>query len=119
MTAPFGLDENEPSAWARLSKDYNPIHVFPLAARLFGFKGKIAHGNHVVAKGLGAIVKSSPKATQALNRLNGPCWIEVSFRRPVIVPSILSFGMKRVTETADFEVLDQGKVCIEGRAGTL
>ncbi|MDN5874434.1 MAG: hypothetical protein L0H29_08655, partial [Sinobacteraceae bacterium] len=30
--------------YARVSGDYNPIHLYPLTARLFGFKRAIAHG---------------------------------------------------------------------------
>jgi hypothetical protein len=38
-----------PKAWSKGCNDINPIHMTSLAARLFGFPGKIAHGNHVVA----------------------------------------------------------------------
>ncbi|KAL9053239.1 MAG: hypothetical protein Q9162_004906 [Coniocarpon cinnabarinum] len=38
-----------PRAYAACSKDYNPIHVSSLAAKFFGFKSAIAHGNHVTA----------------------------------------------------------------------
>lgn len=52
---PVAIGPNEPSNWAAISKDYNPIHISSVAARGFGFPGKIAHGNHVVAKALHAL----------------------------------------------------------------
>jgi acyl dehydratase len=95
-----------PRPWASLSKDYNPIHVSPLLAKLFGFKQSIAHGNMVLALVMQRAVDNSdtplpggrrgddPRAV--LGKLWGsptaksrPSWLVVDFRRPVFVPSAL------------------------------
>jgi len=77
--------DNDPGLWAGLSKDYNPIHFSALLARMFGFKGKIAHGNHVLAKGLARL----PEGIE----VKGMRTMEVEFRRPVFVPSELDIGL--------------------------
>lgn len=43
------LSARSTRSWASFCKDYNPIHVSPLLARLLGLSGVIAHGNHIVA----------------------------------------------------------------------
>jgi hypothetical protein len=70
----------DPSLWAALSKDYNPIHFSSTLARLFGFKSMIAHGNHVLAKGLAKLDDVDTKGIKSM---------EVDFRRPVFIPSEL------------------------------
>ncbi|KAI9636085.1 uncharacterized protein MKK02DRAFT_26867 [Dioszegia hungarica] len=86
-----------PLGWASLSKDYNPIHVSPFLARLFGFKRNIAHGNLIVGIVMDRAT-SVPRADKgnraraALGRLWSsdqmkPSWLVVEFKRPVFVPS--------------------------------
>ncbi len=41
--------------YARLSGDFNPIHLWPWSARLFGLKRPIAHGMYSVGKVLAAL----------------------------------------------------------------
>jgi len=36
--------------FAAVVADYNPIHLYPWSAKLFGFKRAIAHGMFVAAK---------------------------------------------------------------------
>ncbi len=42
VTLPF--KSNSGRAYARISSDYNPIHLLPITARIFGFRRAIAHG---------------------------------------------------------------------------
>ena len=67
---------DDPSLWADLSRDYNPIHLSSFAARLLGFPGKLAHGNHVAARAL-ALVES------------GGDGVELELRRPTVLPADL------------------------------
>ena len=46
---------SRPPATARVSGDFNPIHVHPLSARLFGFPTAIAHGMWTKARCLAAL----------------------------------------------------------------
>ncbi|WRT67068.1 uncharacterized protein IL334_004034 [Kwoniella shivajii] len=100
----FKMGAAEPGDWAKVSRDYNPIHTSNIAAKLLGFNRKIAHGNHVVAK--------------AIDILSQPCsdqrsWMEVEFRRPVAVPSKLDVRAAEMDEngtTRRWEVWTKGKV---------
>ncbi|NWD68656.1 acyl dehydratase [Pseudomonas gingeri] len=63
--------------YARVSGDYNPIHLTALSARLFGFPRPIAHGLWNKARILAALHAHLPSANIE---------IEVAFRRPVRLP---------------------------------
>jgi acyl dehydratase len=87
------LSRNDPLRWASLCKDYNFIHLSGLAARLFGLPGKLAHGNHVVAKAMHIL-----EGSDGMQERNEPItWMEVQFRRPVVVPSNLLFEAPSTT----------------------
>ncbi len=60
----------------------NPIHMHSLTARLFGFPSAIAHGMWSKARCLAALE----------NRLPGAFTVEVSFRRPILLPATVVFG---------------------------
>ena len=81
------IDETAPSIWAALCKDYNPIHISALVARQFGFAGKIAHGNHAAAMMMESLASLPRSLTQNV-WLNSsrPSFMEVEFRRPMVVP---------------------------------
>jgi acyl dehydratase len=68
--------------YARVSGDRNPIHTSRLAARLFGFRGRIAHGMWSAARCLAALEGRLPDAVTA----------EVSFKRPVLLPARVLFA---------------------------
>ncbi|QXH46322.1 MaoC family dehydratase [Pseudomonas xanthosomatis] len=92
-------DENQPQAlpeatrwyadsdigrrYARVCGDYNPIHLSPLSARLFGFPKAIAHGMWTKAMALAALKGHLPKAGYAF---------EVEFHKPVRLPSEVMLG---------------------------
>jgi acyl dehydratase len=76
---------NDPLKWAALCKDYNFIHLSGVAAKLFGLPGKLAHGNHVVARAMQALEEVD--GGQA--RVRDLTWMKVQFRRPVVVPASL------------------------------
>jgi acyl dehydratase len=67
--------------YAAVSGDYNPIHVHPLTARLFGFPSAIAHGMWTKARCLAALAPRLPDAFT----------VEVAFKRPIVLPARVSF----------------------------
>jgi hypothetical protein len=109
------LSSNDPSLWAELSKDYNPIHFSSIIARLFGFKGKIAHGNHVLAKGIAKLdsVEEGSKGKMSMSM----SWMEVEFRRPVFIPSNLDIEQSRGEEYDQVSLGLKDKVSITARFG--
>lgn len=121
-TLPVSIEFHEPSLWAAVCKDYNPIHISSMAAKAYGFPGKIAHGNHVVARALEAIAKKSQTSASLLDEMSMPLWMEVSFRRPIVVPAKLDFrAMQRLkgTTLAEFEISQNDKVAVNGAIGIL
>jgi acyl dehydratase len=68
--------------FAAISGDRNPIHLHPLTAKPFGFPSNIAHGMWTQSRGLAALV----------NRLPGAFQVDAEFRKPVLLPSTVSFG---------------------------
>jgi acyl dehydratase len=65
-----------------VSGDYNPIHLHPLTARLFGFPSAIAHGMWTKARCLAALEPTLPDAYT----------VEVAFKRPIILPAKVVFA---------------------------
>lgn len=64
--------------YARVSGDYNPIHLSALTAKLFGFPQAIAHGLWNLARTLAALHEHLPAANVE---------IDVEFKKPVRLPS--------------------------------
>ena len=67
--------------YARVSGDRNPIHLNRVAARLFGFPRRIAHGMWMKARCLAAFEGRLPDAFT----------VEVEFRRPLTIPGKAAF----------------------------
>ncbi|MEV0170960.1 MaoC/PaaZ C-terminal domain-containing protein [Streptomyces sp. NPDC050803] len=86
--------------YAAASGDRNPIHLYPLTARLFGFPRAIAHGMWTVARCLAAY--GVPPAAR----------IRAEFRAPVLLPGTVVYG----AENGRFELRgDAGRVHVTGR----
>ena len=64
--------------YAKVSGDYNPIHLSAASAKLFGFPTAIAHGLWNKARTLAALADHLPKANFE---------VTVHFRKPVRLPS--------------------------------
>ncbi|GAA2125037.1 MaoC/PaaZ C-terminal domain-containing protein [Streptomyces synnematoformans] len=72
-------------SYAAASGDRNPIHLHPLAARLFGFRRAIAHGMWTKARCLAALATELP----------GAYAVDVAFRAPVLLPTTVRFRAER------------------------
>jgi acyl dehydratase len=78
--------------YARVSGDWNPIHLAGLLARPFGFPGAIAHGMWTVARCLGWLTGGSP----------GPgARLEVRFLKPLVLPGQVGLHVETPTESGD------------------
>jgi acyl dehydratase len=93
--------------YASVSGDYNPIHIHPLSARLFGFPSAIAHGMWTKARCLAALESRLPDAFT----------VEVAFKRPILLPGKIEFCEGATTGGIDFGVRDpaKGKSHLDGR----
>lgn len=77
--------------YGKISGDQNPIHLYPVTARAFGFPRHIAHGMWTKAKALSSLQ----------NRLPDSFTVEVEFKRPILLPSTVVFG----TEMKDQDII--------------
>ena len=68
--------------YGSVSGDLNPIHVHSLSARLFGFRGAIAHGMWTKARCLAALGPRLPRAYT----------VQVAFRKPILLPGTVEFA---------------------------
>lgn len=67
--------------YAKVGRDYNPIHLSPLPAKLFGFKRHIAHGMWSVARCAALLEPTLAQPPQVL---------EVQFKQPLFLPARVS-----------------------------
>jgi acyl dehydratase len=81
-TAIWRIPKDVGRRYASVSGDVNPIHMNPLAARLFGFPRAIAHGMWLKARCLAALE----------GRLADELTAEVEFKSPLLLPSTVAFS---------------------------
>ncbi|VVE87168.1 MaoC/PaaZ C-terminal domain-containing protein [Pandoraea bronchicola] len=67
--------------YARVSGDYNPIHLWPVTARLFGFPRPIIHGMWSFARALAAVLPADARHLDLL----------VEFKTPLLLPGEATF----------------------------
>ena len=106
-TATWKLPGDLGRRYASVSGDYNPIHIHPLSARLFGFPSAIAHGMWTEARCLAALEPRLPDAFT----------VEVVFKRPILLPGTAEFCEAQNAGGIDFGVRDpaKGKSHLDGR----
>ena len=80
VRAEWRLRDDLGRRYAAVSGDHNPIHLHGLAAKAFGFPRAIAHGMWTKARCLAAL------------RLPDAFVAEVRFKRPILLPSTVTFG---------------------------
>lgn len=82
--------------YAKVGHDYNPIHLAPLAARLFGFKRHIAHGMWSLAHCAALLEAELPAAPSALS---------AQFRQPLFLPGRVTLKFNKSGDAIDFALL--------------
>ena len=80
VTAEWRLRDDLGRRYAGVSGDHNPIHLHGWAAKPFGFERAVVHGMWTKARCLAAL------------RLPDAFTAEVRFKRPVLLPSTVTFG---------------------------
>lgn len=113
------LDVTTPRLWASSCGDYNPIHILPLAAVLFGFPSVIAHGNHVVALAVEeARLKEQERFHEANQILYGrkPFTLDVQFIKPMVLPATfhVAWQVKKNTKGVRLIVIKGDRDCVVG-----
>lgn len=100
--------DGEPESWwvgadigrryARVSGDYNPIHLTDITAKLFGFKQAIAHGMWSKARCLAALDQQLPAEGYS---------VDVTFHRPLFLPSQVLFYSQQLEGKQRFSLFNQ------------
>lgn len=79
----WALPAHEGRAYARVSGDYNPIHLSPWTSRFFGFDRPIMHGMDAVGRALASLERGLERPVDA---------IAVSFKKPIPLPASPCFA---------------------------
>lgn len=90
--------------YATISGDYNPIHLHPISAKIFGFRSAIAHGmfsKALVLSRLGA----------ELSFYTGAFEVDTVFRQPICLPAKTLLSSQSVSN----HVLDFALTSTQGR----
>ncbi|WP_434708468.1 acyl dehydratase [Pseudomonas sp. R1-1] len=87
--------------YAKVSGDYNPIHLSAASAKLFGFPAAIAHGLWNKARTLAALSEHLPKANLE---------IAVHFRKPVRLPSEVTLLASAAGSSGELRLVGAGEL---------
>ncbi len=91
------LSANQGRRYAAASGDYNPIHLYPLTAKMMGFKRHIMHGMWS---------KSRAVAHLAPPEHAGAMTADVAFKLPIYLPSTVTFLSTAADGEARFSMKD-------------
>ena len=94
VAATWRIPDDAGRRYGKVSGDVNPIHLSALTAKAFGFKRAIAHGMWVKARVLGALSGRLPDALS----------LDVSFRKPLFIPSTVTLSTTQAEDGWDFAV---------------
>jgi hypothetical protein len=99
VTATWRLPGDLGRRYGSVSGDLNPIHIHPLTARVLGFPSAIAHGMWTKARCLAALDPHLPARFG----------VEVSFRKPILLPATVQFAERPDEHGIGFAVRGAGK----------
>ena len=85
--------------YAGVSGDRNPIHLYGVTAKAFGFPRQIAHGMWSKARCLAALQPRLPDAFD----------VQVEFKKPILLPATVAFGTDRHADGTEFGLTDARK----------
>lgn len=94
--------------YASICRDYNPIHLYPLTARPFGFRRPIIHGMWTFARCWAELAEFSP--TEELQ-------FTVQFKKPLTLPSRIWLRAVADGDDIDYECrnVDGDRLFLKGR----
>lgn len=96
--------------YAAVSGDHNPIHLYGVTAKAFGFPRQIAHGMWSLARCVAMLAPRLPDAVR----------VDVAFKRPVLLPATVVFGSRQVEQGWEFSLTSprDGSPHLLGRAAS-
>jgi acyl dehydratase len=93
------VPNNRGKKYAKITGDYNPIHMSPLTAKLFGFKRDIAHGFGVLAEAIeySAAIEQAGGTEKQLQ-------VDVVFKGPIYLNSDVHLRQNAQQNASRFDV---------------
>ena len=95
----WDIPESRGKTYAKISGDYNPIHISKWGAKLFGFKRDIAHGFGVLAQALDQLAR-----VDHIPESEYPRTVDVVFKGPVYLGSHVSLKQNKAQDPDRFDV---------------
>lgn len=93
----WDLHQNLGIEYAIASGDFNPIHLHPLSAKMFGFQRHIIHGMWSAGKVLSSLEKQVSESFE----------FTTLFKLPIFLPSSVIFRQNKTDEGFDFDIVDR------------
>lgn len=91
------LAANKGRQYAAASGDYNPIHLYPLSAKLMGFKRQIMHGMWSKSRVVAELVAAD---------YDGLLCVDVAFKLPIFLPASVTLLYNSDEAGSQFELKD-------------
>jgi acyl dehydratase len=99
------VPNNRGKRYAKITGDYNPIHMSPIAAKLFGFKRDIAHGFGVLAEAIEHSASIDMKGMMGnAGGLEQSLQVDVAFKGPVFLDSDVRIKRNKAQDANRFDV---------------
>ncbi|MFC5731289.1 MULTISPECIES: MaoC/PaaZ C-terminal domain-containing protein [Nocardioides] len=92
----WSVPENIGRTYGAVSGDRNPIHLYPLTAKVLGFPRHIAHGMWSKARCIAALENRFPDAVN----------VSVAFKKPIFLPGKVQFGAEQNPAGWDFTLVN-------------
>lgn len=97
QTLPWSLAANLGFEYAKVSGDFNPIHLHILGAKALGFPKHLIHGWYSLSRAIAPIQSS----------LKGAHELYVSFKKPLFLPGKVVSRTQKVEDTVFFDVINE------------
>ncbi len=85
--------------YAKISHDYNPIHLSAISAKMFGFKQAIAHG-------MWSLAKCFSQLAEQKNSTNEDVQLDAEFLRPIFLPAACVLFKDADAEKTQFALIN-------------
>lgn len=92
------FDSNIGRKYAKISGDYNPIHLFASTAKFFGFNKAIAHGMYSKARAASYTLSSIETSTNILSK---PFVLRCSFVQAIFLPANTQLNVFNVKQNSE------------------
>lgn len=104
MNFPLGIGRQ----YARVSGDFNPIHLTRWTAKLMGFKRAIAHGMYSKALCMSLILKQEMENRKGA-LAQTPMQFSTQFIQPIYLPTRCELNVKREGDGIDFSLTSKSR----------